>query len=64
MIELCHFAASKPQVEGQIMSEAAPSTIARLAGRRQGDHLAGLYSLIATCDLHDVDPLAYLDFSS
>jgi transposase len=25
-----------------------------------GDNLAGLYSLIATCDLHDVDPLAYL----
>ncbi len=25
-----------------------------------GDNLAGLYSLIATCDLHDVDPLEYL----
>jgi transposase len=25
-----------------------------------GDNLAGLYSLITTCDLHDVDPLAYL----
>jgi transposase len=25
-----------------------------------GDNLAGLYSLIATCDLHDVDPLGYL----
>jgi transposase len=25
-----------------------------------GNNLAGLYSLIATCDLHDVDPLAYL----
>jgi transposase len=25
-----------------------------------GENLAGLYSLIATCDLHDVDPLAYL----
>jgi len=25
-----------------------------------GDNLAGLYSLIAACDLHDVDPLAYL----
>jgi len=25
-----------------------------------GGNLAGLYSLVATCDLHDVDPLAYL----
>jgi len=25
-----------------------------------GENLAGLYSLIATCDLHDVDPLEYL----
>jgi transposase len=25
-----------------------------------GGNLAGLYSLIATCDLHDVDPLEYL----
>jgi transposase len=25
-----------------------------------GDNLAGLYSLVATCDLHDVDPLEYL----
>ena len=25
-----------------------------------GDNLAGLYSLIATCDLHDVDPVEYL----
>jgi transposase len=27
-----------------------------------GDNLAGLYSLIATCDLHDVDPLEYLRY--
>jgi transposase len=26
----------------------------------RGESLAGLYSLIATCDLHDVDPLEYL----
>jgi len=25
-----------------------------------GENLAGLYSLIATCDLHDVDPLEYI----
>jgi transposase len=25
-----------------------------------GDNLAGMYSLIATCDLHEVDPLEYL----
>ena len=25
-----------------------------------GDHLAGLYSLVATCEAHDVDPVAYL----
>ena len=25
-----------------------------------GENLAGLYSLIATCDLHEVDPLEYL----
>jgi transposase len=25
-----------------------------------GENLAGLYSLIATCDLHQVDPLEYL----
>jgi len=25
-----------------------------------GDNLAGLYSLIATCDLHSVDPIEYL----
>ena len=25
-----------------------------------GENLAGLYSLIATCDLHDVDPVEYL----
>lgn len=25
-----------------------------------GEHLAGLYSLIATCELHEVDPLEYL----
>jgi hypothetical protein len=29
-------------------------------GQSSSDNLAGLYSLIATCDLHDVDPLAYL----
>ncbi len=26
----------------------------------RGENLAGLYSLIATCDLHEVDPLEYL----
>lgn len=25
-----------------------------------GEHLAGLYSLVATCDAHDVDPIEYL----
>jgi transposase len=25
-----------------------------------GDNLAGMYSLVATCDLHEVDPLEYL----
>jgi transposase len=25
-----------------------------------GEHLAGLYSLVSTCDAHDVDPVAYL----
>ena len=25
-----------------------------------GNNLAGLYSLIATCDLHNVDPIEYL----
>lgn len=25
-----------------------------------GEHLAGLYSLVATCEAHDVDPVAYL----
>ena len=25
-----------------------------------GENLAGLYSLVATCDLHDVDPTEYL----
>ena len=25
-----------------------------------GEHLAGLYSLVSTCDAHDVDPVVYL----
>src|SRR5262249_4850525 len=25
-----------------------------------GDHLAGLLSLVATCDTHDIDPITYL----
>ncbi len=25
-----------------------------------GEHLAGLLSLVATCDTHDIDPIAYL----
>ena len=26
----------------------------------KGENLAGLYSLVATCEAHDVDPVAYL----
>jgi transposase len=27
---------------------------------QKGENLAGLYSLVSTCEAHDVDPLAYL----
>ena len=31
-----------------------------VGGPESGENLAGLYSLIATCDLHGVDPVEYL----
>jgi len=31
-----------------------------VGGEEHGENLAGLYSLIATCDANDVDPIAYL----
>lgn len=31
-----------------------------VGGEEHGENLAGLYSLVATCDANDVDPIAYL----